>query len=217
MKKVNLIVFLTIFFSLVSQAVLAQTTNPFNLGPWNFSPGDLTSWLRLVMGNPPGVPDSWFGLPDFIYFVVFPFIAIVSLLYGLLSEIHLFQSQNVKITLAIAMAAISLPTGWLIVFVYYAFSALSFWAVGVFVVVFFFGILFWGISKGRGIYSDLKPLDTEMGRLRREAGEIQHKWATKGYGDPSNPKNVERYENDLSKNAAKWQQAALRKKELTGQ
>jgi hypothetical protein len=184
MKKINLLIFSAIFFSLVSQTVFAQS-NPFNLLGWQFGPSDLNSWLRLAIGNPSQaeVPDSSLRFPDFIYYIVFPFIAIVSLLYGLLSEIRLFQSQNVKLVLAISMAAISLPSGWLVVFVFGAFSFLSWWAVAVFVFVFFIGIAMWGFNRGVGMKNELIDSVTRMGQLKQKTLELDAQFA-------KNPKSV---------------------------
>jgi hypothetical protein len=176
MQKTKFLIFSILFFSVFSQLVFAQ----FDFGQFNGVQG----MVRFFLGSPSTtvLPPEWLAVPNVIYFIIFPFIGIVSLIYGLLSELHLFSSQTVKLVLSISIAGVTLPTGGLIAFVYYAFNILAGWSVGVFVFVFAVGVLFWGISKSSGLHNELVTLRGEEGKIERHIRDCDQKWSTGGYG-----------------------------------
>lgn len=168
MKKLNLIVLVMFFFILISQSVFAQ----YNFFQYNGVQG----LVGFILGNP-NVPSDWLQLPNFIYFIVFPFIAIVAIIYGILSEIRIFHSQNVRTILAIVMAAISLPSGALIAFVYYLFAFSAWVAVGTFGVLFIVGTLLWGWSRGKHLKREFSDLEHDLEDLNRQLADWDQKRA----------------------------------------
>lgn len=159
MRKINLIVFSIIFFSTVSHAVFAQY--------WPIQYGNVGSMIGFILGNP-NVPSDWLQFPNFIYYILLPFIAITTIIYGILSEIRIFHSQNTRTILAIVMAAISLPSGFLIATVYYLFAISAWVAVGTFGALFIVGTLLWGWSKGRHLKRQFSDLEHEIEDLNNQ-------------------------------------------------
>jgi hypothetical protein len=200
MRKSSFLVFLILFSSLLSQAVFAQW---IGIG----AGGDVQGLANLIMGG--NVPSQYLQIPNFFYFIIFPFISIVTIIYGILSEIRIFHSQNVKVILAVMMSAISLPSGallWLVV----AFFTLGAWAAVIaFGTLFFVGTILWALGKGHGLVTELGIIDAEMRKWRRDALDIQKKWAEGGYG--SGPDAEAKYMKDLDKATVQYKQAARRK------
>lgn len=168
MKKLGILILTALVFSFLPQAIFAQ------IGP--NVPFDLKSMLSFVLGNS-NIPSDWLLLPNVVYFVVFPFIAIVAVIYGILSEIRIFRSANVKGVLAFVMAGMSLPTGAMITTVYYLYTFGAWVAVVTFGVLFVFGTLLWGYGRGSQLKNELYDLQTEMGRLKEESMHIDREYA----------------------------------------
>jgi len=105
----------------------------------------------------PGLPPEWLHVPQVIWYVILPFIAVFTVIYGLLRELRIFRyaPNKVNIVLAFAMVMLLLPSGVLtfIVVNLYAFGA-AFAAIAFFV-VFMLGIVLWGIATSWRMWGEV--------------------------------------------------------------
>jgi len=167
MRNFGLLVFLTVFLSLISTAVFAQTTPQY---------GDISGMVKFILGNP-NVPADWLVLPNIIYFIVFPFIAIVAVLYGILTEVRIFRGTNVKFILSFVMAGMALPSGILVSAVYWLYLIDTTLAIFAFAALFFVGTIFWALGRGSQLKTELYDLQTELGRLKEESMKLDREYA----------------------------------------
>lgn len=172
MRKSELLVFSLLLLNFVSATTLAQT------GPW--VPFDLKGTISFILGNP-NVPSDWLVLPNLVYYIIFPFIAIVSVLYGIFSEIRIFKSTNVKFILAFVMAGMSLPTGLMISTVYFLYTLGTWIAVIAFGFLFIFGTILWAIGRGSGLKRELFDLQSELGKLKKNLTGLMYSMLTVKY------------------------------------
>lgn len=156
MHRISALIFLITAFSLISTSVLAQL--PGSLGPFSF--GDVKGLAKLIMGH--DVDPNWLQFPNFIYFIVFPFVAIVTVIYGILTDIRIFRSQNVRTILSIVIAAMALPSGALLYTVYALYTAGAWVAVVAFGLVFIFGTILWGVGRGTALVSNIRAINDEI-------------------------------------------------------
>jgi len=203
MKKFELFIFSILFFLQISTTVLAQVGSLTGF--------DLPKTIGFIVGDPNIQQNhpEWLTIPNVIYYLIFPFIAIVAVIYGILTEIRIFRSANVKFILAFVMAGMSLPTGAMITTVYLLYTAGAWVAVVAFGVLFFIGTILWALGKGHGLITELGTLDAEMREWRQNALNIQKKWAEGGYG--SGPDAEAKYMADLDKATAHYKEIARRK------
>lgn len=132
----------------LAQGVLAQ----YPLWAW-WDPQALAQFLF------PGMNPEWLRIPDVLYYVILPFIAAFTVIYGLLKELRIFRNvaNKVNIVLAFVMAFMLLPSGVLtyIVTIFYAGSA--FVGMMAFGIVFLVGIIIWAYGTSYRIWSEFSP------------------------------------------------------------
>lgn len=130
----------------------------------NFRP-----WVEFIVGNNQ-FPDSWLVFPNIVYYLILPFIAIVAVVYGIISDLRIFRyTRWVRGVIAVAMAGMTLPSGWLIsaVLAFYAFNA-EFAALA-FGVVFFIGVILWAVgTTGRMAFGTVN----EITQTKAQGSEI---------------------------------------------
>jgi hypothetical protein len=136
--KIKLALLAFILYSiLLSSAALAQ----FDWLTTGYQ-GNIKSMVNVALGGK--VPDEWLSLPNFFYFVVFPFIAAWAVIYGVMEEIQIFRrARTSHKVVSFVMAAMLLPSGWLLVVVNYLYLVDAWLALVAFGVLFFVGIFFW--------------------------------------------------------------------------
>lgn len=139
---------------------------------------NLRPWVDFIVGNNTW-PDSWMAFPNIVYYLILPYLAIVAVIYGIMSDIRIFKSQNVRIFLSVSMAAMTLPSGVLISWVLTLYSFNAFFAAIAFGVVFFIGIIFWAIGRffflGFGIkgeYQAAKAAAKTLGSVNAEINRL---------------------------------------------
>jgi len=100
-------------------------------------------WVQFIVGNNQ-FPDTWLIFPNIIYYLILPFISIVAVVYGILSDLRIFRyTRWVRGVLAVAMAGMTLPSGWLITAVLELYSFNAAFAALAFGLVFFLGVILW--------------------------------------------------------------------------
>lgn len=100
-----------------------------------------------------GIPDSWLTYGGFMQNIVFPFIAVFVVMYGILSEIRIFHEAKVKAILALVMAFVG---GYAVLWTMRGFLVINaLWGTVGFGVLMFLGILLWA---ARGIMENLAGL-----------------------------------------------------------
>jgi len=171
MKNILLFVFAMLSVSLVSTTVFAQYG-------WYNVPFDWRNTMALILGmDPAKIPSDWLGIPNVIYFIIFPYIAIVTVLYGVFSEIRIFRSSTVKTILAIVIAGMSLPTGALISTVYWMYTIGAWVAVFGFGLVFILGAILWGVGRIYGLGSSVKDISKEIGAYNKQLAALDADYA----------------------------------------
>ena len=163
MRKTKLFVFSILFFLQISTSVLAQIGS--------LSGFDLPKTIGFIVGDPNIQQNhpEWLTIPNVIYYLIFPFIAIVAVIYGILTEIRIFHSANVKGILAFVMAGMSLPTGAMITTVYVLYTAGAWVAVVAFGVLFMLGTIFWALGRGSQLKNELYDIGNKMSELKRRS------------------------------------------------
>ena len=149
----------------VSHIVFAQFPN-FNVNYF----GDVQGLANLIMGGP--VDSNLLRLPNIFYFIIFPFISVVTIIYGIMSDIRIFRSQNIRIVLSLMMAAISLPSGGLLTLVVLFFTFGAWLAVGAFGVLFIIGIGLWFYGRTGEMKHRYYDMLNEINRLKNESGQL---------------------------------------------
>lgn len=144
-------------------------------------------WIQFIVGNNQ-FPDSWLVFPNIVYYLVLPFISIVAVVYGIISDLRIFRyTRWVRGVLAVAMAGMTLPSGWLITAVLQLYSFNAAFAAIMFGIVFFVGVILWaaGTFIRMGFfpiseYSVAKAKNESLNDLRntynQNSAEIQRLW-----------------------------------------
>jgi len=136
-----LLVALTLYFIFSSSVAFAQ----FDFITERYA-GGVKDMLRLVLGS--NVPEEWLSLPNFVYFIVFPFVAAWAVIYGVMEEIQIFRrARTSHKVVSFVMAAMLLPSGWLMIIVNYFYMFDAWVALVAFGVVFLVGTLTWGYGR----------------------------------------------------------------------
>jgi len=163
MRKSELFIFSILFFLQISTTVLAQVGSLTGF--------DLPKTIGFIVGDPNIQQNhpEWLTIPNVVYYLIFPFIAIVAVIYGILTEIRIFRSANVKFTLAFVMAGMSLPTGAMITTVYVLYTAGAWVAVVAFGCLFLLGTFFWAIGRGAQLKNELYDIGNKMSEIKRKS------------------------------------------------
>jgi len=144
--------------------------------------GVMKSVMIFIFGS--DIPEGWLTWNGFMQNLIFPFIALFTVMYGILIEIKIFRDTKVKIVLALIMAFVS---------GYAAFSLLrSFlWANAwlgtvAFGILMIWGIIMWffgGVFENFGIFSQKYTDATGRHLLRYNKLSEEYAIVTKEIGD----------------------------------
>ena len=145
------------FFLIVASFLLVHSTfaqQNFDLQKYLGSGFDVNILAQFIF---PGLPSEWLRVPQVFWYVILPFIAVFTVVYGLFKELRIFRKapNKVNVVLAFAMTMLLLPSGVLtyIVVNLYAFSA-AFAAI-IFGIVFMIGVVLWGVNSTYGWWNEV--------------------------------------------------------------
>jgi len=132
------------FWSILAVVVSLNLILPAVYAQFNFGNSQsLRPWVEFIVGNNQ-FPNEWLVFPNIIYYLILPFVAIVAVVYGIISDLRIFRyTKWVRGVIAVAMAGMTLPSGWLIQAVLYLYSFNAAFAALAFGVVFFIGVILW--------------------------------------------------------------------------
>lgn len=108
----------------------------------------MKSIIVFIFGS--DFPDEWLTYSGFMQNIIFPFIAVFVVMYGILSELRIFHNANVKAVLSLVMAFVGgryllqMMRGFLV--------ANAFWGTLVWGLLLLFGIAAWGFARGAEYY-----------------------------------------------------------------
>lgn len=109
----------------------------------------------------------------FIFQTFIPFIILFAILWGLLEIIFEKWSSKIKIVISLGFALIaSFTNGWILV---YIATLGSYMAVVLFGILFLFGVLRWGLSRGHDIYYETSSYQKQYQHLARQKEKIVQK------------------------------------------
>jgi len=104
--------------------------------------------LKIIFG--PDVPSDWYEPYKVLQYLVFPFFAIWMVIWGLLAELRIFRrkpSIQAFLALLIALIGTGSPTGALVAFSRWVFTAGAWWGILVFGFILLVGITMWGAVR----------------------------------------------------------------------
>jgi len=113
-------------------------------------PGTDINFIRVIFGRE--VPDDWLESQNILQFLLFPFIAVWIVMYGILEELSPFRNRpSLHGFLALVIAFMASSTGYLLGAVRYLYGFLGwFGAIGFGVILLFIGIPLYLYGKARG-------------------------------------------------------------------
>ncbi len=148
MSKKSYLAFSLAILFVVPSVVFAKTNWwPIVETGWSGG-GEYEGLLSFFFG--PNIPDFILegGIYTILQWLIFPFIALWAIMYGIMNEINIFRnSPNMHILLSFLIAAISGPTGGLVYLVRVVFVSIGWWGFLVFGALMFVGIFIWGRGK----------------------------------------------------------------------
>ena len=151
---------------------LEATNNPLSDSIYDFL-SSFTGYSRDMLKTPYG-----------IYFLFFPYLGTVAIIFGLFMEIGLFKhihgskKEIIYFIIAGAWALFLIPTGILGSFVVFLYGWAAVWSIFFFVIAFIIGSAFWArtsITVFRAEYGIIKQLYDRRDKLEEE----QSKWTRK--------------------------------------
>jgi len=95
-------------------------------------------------------PDEWLTYSGFMQYIIFPFIAVFVVMYGILSELRIFHNANVKAVLSLVMAFVG--GRWLLQTMRGFLVVNAFWGTVLWGALMFFGIVAWAVARGMEYY-----------------------------------------------------------------
>jgi cell fate (sporulation/competence/biofilm development) regulator YmcA (YheA/YmcA/DUF963 family) len=153
-------------------------------------------------------PEHWMTFGGFMQFIILPFVALLAVMYGILSELNIFRnSQSTRIVLAVTFAAgggyfaLSSMKGWMILN-----STLAVWGFGLVLGV---GIVFWAwgdllhgwrklepLRQGKDVVKAMKTIEDKekkRSQLIDELSELRTNWTQlQAYGKYKAAQDVRR-------------------------
>lgn len=149
MRIARILLFIFFLSSFAASNVFAQY-------PWGvvWDPQALAQFLF------PGMSSEWLRIPDVLYYVILPFIAAFTVIYGILRELRIFRTNvpnKVNIILAFCMTFMLLPSGvltWVITILYAGSAFIGIMAFGV---VFLIGIILWAYGTTARLWNEYSP------------------------------------------------------------
>lgn len=175
-KTILSMIFILIF--LATPVFAQQSTSLQNYLASSFNPDTLAQFLF------PGLPPEYLRIPQIIWYVIVPFIAVFTVIYGFLQELRLFRytSNKINIVLAFAMSLLLLPSGALTFIVVQLYSFGAAFAAIIFGIVFIVGVFMWMIASGYRFWGTvsiestyvkaISNLNKDIYRLRKRRKDI---------------------------------------------
>jgi len=164
--KFKWLVFLELFFLFSARAVFAQSM----FG--DFDP------IKFIFG--PDVPSEWYQPYMFMQWLVFPFIGIWLVLYGIMEQLGIFRThRSIGGFLALIMALVSSSTGGLVILARALFVTMGGWGLLVFFAVFMVGVTAWGYGEIQGRWSAkdyVKQYEQEIKTLQQRKISLEERW-----------------------------------------
>lgn len=162
-KKIQLLTILaTLLTVLFLVPYLALAAAPFE--PPDIGAGIATA-LNLFFG--PGAEDYTSEPILILQYLIFPFIALWVVLYGILTNLRLFGYRTgFNALLSFLIAVVAGPTGGLVLLVRTVFTWMGWWGFAAFAGLFFFGLACWVIG-------DVIRFGRPVSRYFREAGRLE--------------------------------------------
>ena len=115
---------------------------------------------------------QYFNFSELLQTFFIPFILLFAIFWGLLSIMRIFNNKiNIVIALCLTLAAAF--TGVFTIFTTYLFQFSSFLAVGVFALIFIFGIISWAFGRSRDIYYETGGYEGKIKRLQKRIAELR--------------------------------------------
>ena len=109
----------------------------------------------------------------FIFQNFVPFIILFAILFGLLESIGKFRLKT-NLVVAIGFALIAVYTNpWVLSYIATLGSSA---AVVLFGILFLFGIIRWGLGRGKDIYYETAPKETKIRKLIKEKEKWENKY-----------------------------------------
>jgi hypothetical protein len=109
----------------------------------------------------------------FIFQNFVPFIILFAILFGLLESIGKFKLKT-NLVVAVGFALIAAYTNpWVLSYIATLGSSA---AVVLFGILFFFGIIRWGLGRGKDIYDETAPKETKIRKLIKEKEKWENKY-----------------------------------------
>ena len=152
------------------------TNNVFAQYPWGvtWDPQALAQFLF------PGMSSEWLRIPDVLYYVILPFIAAFTVIYGLLRELRIFRTNvpnKVNIILAFCMTFMLLPSGiltWVITILY---AGSAFIGIVAFGILFIVGIVLWFYGTTARLWNEYNPKEDVdiIKNYNRRYGDLQRR------------------------------------------
>lgn len=195
-KKIQLLTILTVLFSLPCLAIAAN----------GFEAPDISAGLMTVVEIFFG-PEAKAYTTDpvsILQFLIFPFIALWAVLYGILTTLKIFRYQNrLNSLLSFLIAVIACPTGGLVWIVRTVFVYMGGWGFVAFAILFFVGVGAWLLSGVIRFGQPLSKYFSKAGRLEDEIYIIRQQLdAARAAGAPVTP-----LRNKLEKKIREWERA----------
>lgn len=200
-KKIQLLAILTVLFLLPSVA-LAQN----GFGTLDVS-GGVAAALNLFFG--PGAEVYTDEPTKILQYLIFPFIALWVVIYGILTNLKIFGYRTgFNALLSFLIAVIACPTGGLVLLVRYVFGAMGWWGFVGFAGLFFFGLAMWVIGDVIRFGRPISRYFSEAGRLEDQIYAIRQQIDQARAAGASTTK----LRNELEKKVKEWEKT---KKKLT--
>ncbi len=195
-KKIQLLTILTVLFSLPCLAIAAN----------DFEAPDISAGLITVVEVffGPGAEAYTANPVQILQFLIFPFIALWAVLFGILINLRIFRYQNwLNSLLSFLIAVIAGPTGGLVWLVRTVFVLMGGWGFIAFAALFFIGVGAWLLSGVIRFGQPLSKYFSKAGRLEDEIYIIRQQLdAARAAGAPVTP-----LRNKLEKKIREWERA----------
>jgi hypothetical protein len=107
-------------------------------------------------GDPNAVPDEWLNWNSVMQMLVFPFLAVAVILYGIMSEIHIFDNHQ-RIQIALAFLMVFTAGKWVIQTTRFMLNLNSVLAIVAWGILLAFGIIMWFFSTGGKMWRTGSP------------------------------------------------------------
>jgi len=114
------------------------------------------------------------GVDQLLFGVLLPFFVIFAIFWGLLSVMRIFSSK-VNTVLALAFSLVIIPTSFFVWFATYLVQLGTTIALAAFVLLFVFGTIRWGLSRGKDIYIGTGGYDRQIKEKRKKMHEYLNK------------------------------------------